>query len=413
VKWLGTDHWLLPDGRHLLLCKARVLGVGPGTFADFTGSTEDGRIYGYSTAYATARSTAYGIQTSSTTLYVGQDITGGVLYTVYRAYLAFDTSAIPDGDTVTDVKLYMKVAGDASSTDFEIEVYRFDWDSPITSDNKEANYDAAGASLDQVWRNTSDGVSAGQWYYNATSLDTDWIAKTGTTRYMLKSSRDTDGNTPSGSEYITVCSAEESGSEPYLAITYVNSISTTQQFQWEVRNEDSDTQEFTWALRNAVSDTQEFTWALRNAISDAQQFQWTLGNSLVKDQQLQWTLYNLVSDAQQFQWGLRTEVANAQALAYAIRNATSKAQQFQWDIGSAVSKAQTLSWLVGGVIAQYQQFQWDLTLPLAKVQILRWALSPQLSTVVLGMPDVAIGLDLPDRTPVLGMPDVAIEVEME
>jgi hypothetical protein len=68
---------------------------------------------------------------------------------------------------------------------------------------------------------------------------------------------------------------------------------------------------------------------------------------------------------------------------------------------------------VGGVIAQYQQFQWDLTLPLAKVQILRWALSPQLSTVVLGMPDVAIGLDLPDRTPVLGMPDVAIEVEME
>ncbi len=399
MKWLGTDHWLLPDGRHLLLCKARVLGVGPGTFADFTGQTDHAFIFGVSTSYATASSTSTSFSSGPTaaTIRIGQDKVSTNYY-VYRGYLSFDTSDIPDDATISDVKLYMWVSGDNSATDFTVEIYKFDWSSPVASGNQEANFDASGAAFDQHWQNTSD-ISVTEWYANSTSLDANWVSKTGVTRYMLKSSRDVDGDTPSGSERISVASPEYTDYKPYLAITYSEPVTKSQQFQW--------------ALRNAVSDVQEIAWQLRITTSDAQQFQWTLGNSLVKDQQLQWALYNQATDVQQFQWDLKTQVAGAQILAYAIRNAMSDAQQFQWDIGAAVSKAQTLSWLIGGVVSQTQQFQWDLTGDLAKAQTFRWALFSLAPIIVLGMPDVAIGLDLPDRTPVLGMPDVAIEVEME
>ena len=61
--------------------------------------------------------------------------------------------------------------------------------------------------------NTADLVSG----YNDITLNADgrsWINKTGTTKFCIRSSRDIDGNTPSGDEFIQVYMSETSGNTP-------------------------------------------------------------------------------------------------------------------------------------------------------------------------------------------------------
>jgi hypothetical protein len=60
--------------------------------------------------------------------------------------------------------------------------------------------------------------------YNAITLrDLSWINKTGTTKLCLRSSRDINGNAPTGNEYVNVYANEQgSGYQPKLVIAYRN-----------------------------------------------------------------------------------------------------------------------------------------------------------------------------------------------
>ena len=199
----------------------------------YYGETADGWIYGISWLYTDARATSDSCSNSSSTNNVGQkyQYDADEKYQVHRLYFSFDTSGIPDGDTITSALIYLASAGDASVADFDIDVYRYAWSEALCS-SQEANYDGAyggSATLEGTLRNTASGWVAGT-YYNM-SVDTDGISKTGDTKYSVVSGEDVDGSAPTINEYVIVYMADNSGTtyDPYLEITH----STPSLFRFE------------------------------------------------------------------------------------------------------------------------------------------------------------------------------------
>ena len=143
---------------------------------------------------------------------------------VIEGFLAFDTSSIPDGDTVSAAVLNLTALADGSTTDFTIEARLSDWGTGLTT----ADY-VAGASLSGLTllahRATSSGWTA------AYDLTDDAfpanVNKTGTTRLLLCSSRTTAGTSPTidRDEYVYAYSADQTGTtrDPKLTVTYSSS----------------------------------------------------------------------------------------------------------------------------------------------------------------------------------------------
>ncbi len=187
-------------------------------------STADGEIYGQNATYSTARSTSAGCDAGATTARVGQNLSGGTVYYVFRAYLDFDTSALPDNATVTSAVLGVCADSDLSSTDFNLQVYRYGWTEGLCdAGTREGNYDGAygaAATLEGTLRNTADGWSSGTCY--TLTLDAAGINLTGDSKYALVSSRDSSNSAPGGNQYVFVRTADYAGtgSDPWLTVNY-------------------------------------------------------------------------------------------------------------------------------------------------------------------------------------------------
>ena len=216
---------------HGALGPAMLVGVPVAWLADATGpvvidptylgESDDGYINGSNATYATARSTSASSDTASTSAIVGQRLIGGPTYLVFRAFVSFDTSAI-GSDVVSAASIYLKAASDSSTDDFDIKVYRYAWVDTLST-NREANYDGAyggSATLEGTLRNTSAGWSAGTYYSMA--LDTAGINASGDSRYTVVSGEDTGNSAPTGSEFVSFYTQEQSGTgdDPYLDITH-------------------------------------------------------------------------------------------------------------------------------------------------------------------------------------------------
>jgi len=190
---------------------------------DFTESANDGRVRGQGTDYPTARSTSNQFDSTSTTMRLGQSFIDPT-YTVLRAFLKFDTSAIGAGSTVTQVNLKLVCVTDQSSTDFDVQIVKQDWSAqdPLSDANREAAYDncLAGTADAAIWRNTS-GMSINTQYASG-NLDVSWINKVGNTYYSLRSSRDLGNNSPSALEYIDIASQDHAtvAYRPVLTVTF-------------------------------------------------------------------------------------------------------------------------------------------------------------------------------------------------
>lgn len=197
---------------------------------DYAATTADGLVSGGGTApntYATARSTSTAFDTSANNFTVGQSYisTGkGDQYDVYRSFLKFDTSSIPDGDTVSAVVMKLVCITDSSTTDFDVQIAKYDWSGsdPLSAGNRETAYDGALAATldDNIWRNTS-GMSLNT-QYDSGALATAWVSKTGATYYALRSKEDTDNSAPLGPENIAIASQDHatSGYRPILTVTH-------------------------------------------------------------------------------------------------------------------------------------------------------------------------------------------------
>ena len=147
-------------------------------------------------------------------------------YQIWRTCLYFDTSAIPDGVTIisASLNLYGYPNSDRSDTDFLVVVQNgqptYPHDPIEVGDHNRDNYSGDGGSLTTVgWDEAG---------YNVIDLNEDgisWITKSGTTKFMLRSSRDIAGTTPTEWERVGFKANEETGTDkdPYLYVEWNDS----------------------------------------------------------------------------------------------------------------------------------------------------------------------------------------------
>ncbi|RLF42562.1 MAG: hypothetical protein DRN18_02265, partial [Thermoplasmata archaeon] len=187
-----------------------IVEVDPGS------GENDGYVFGSSSYYPTARTTATGYSNSATTLYIGQRKTLSGVYVIYRSFLKFDTSSIPSSATITSAALKLYGYGDYSSTDFTIRLTKWTGDTPIdTGDYLQSD----GKLYDDGSFSTSSFTTSG--YNTITISNYNLITKAGYTKICVASDRDINGIQPTGNEYVIVYSYEQgSGYRPLLSVTY-------------------------------------------------------------------------------------------------------------------------------------------------------------------------------------------------
>jgi len=185
----------------------------------FTSLTYDGYCeYHTSTDYETVHDAATADARDDITEenFVGQ----GLAYYIYRSYLYFDTSLLPDNANITSVVLSIYISNDYSYTDFNVTVQSGQPTYPHIplqlSDYYYGYYTGNGGS-----RNTSEISGAGYWNITLNSEGRSWIQTDGITKLCLRSSRDINSQEPTQGEYI-IFYAREKGQDyaPKLYVTY-------------------------------------------------------------------------------------------------------------------------------------------------------------------------------------------------
>lgn len=126
-------------------------------------------------------------------MYCGQ-IYSDPYYAIYRTFLGFDTSPIPDGAYNFNGTLWIKTWVDMSATDFTVEVWNASWGSVNIATNK-GNWTSYDTKLGDLF-NTADYIDEHWFSYSGiSSIDAVTHAQ-----FMLRSSR--EGTIPSGDERI-------------------------------------------------------------------------------------------------------------------------------------------------------------------------------------------------------------------
>jgi len=188
----------------------------------------DGYIYKKSTSYSTARNSLKGtVNDDGTAIYIGQRYQPGIpdnYYYVYRGFLFFDTSPIPNVANITNANLTIYKYLDNSNKDFSITIQNGQPDSPhkplLAEDYYYGNYSGDGGSL-----HTSDfGSGANIISFNESGRS--WINKSDITKLCLRSSRDINNQAPStgpwtNQEYVGIYSGDSSSSKPKLSVEYI------------------------------------------------------------------------------------------------------------------------------------------------------------------------------------------------
>jgi len=157
---------------------------------------------------------------------VGQNYSGW--YDVYRTFLYFDTSSIPDDAIISSAILSIYGKTDYSTTDFNLVVQNgqptYPHDPAVAGDYLYTQYTGDGGSI-----NTSAYTTVG---YNDIVLNAtgrSWLDLSGTTKFAIISSRDISATQPSNSEMVEFYLADQAGeaNDPKLVISYTNQVSVS------------------------------------------------------------------------------------------------------------------------------------------------------------------------------------------
>jgi hypothetical protein len=223
-------------------------------------SSSDGYLKNSSSNYMNSWNAA----TASTGFYLSNQISigqnkYGSTYTINRGYVFFNTSTIPTNANISNATLSLYKCSDSSDTDFLITIQNGQPTYPHSplqnTDYYKAYYSGNGGTLNtNAFGNSYNNVSL-------TSNGISWINRTGWTKLCLRSSRDIDCNTPTGSEYVTVYTSEQGSSyTPKLTITYYN--------QSKIKNTGSTNIKGYLLIQIQFYNTSQGIWVLENNTID-------------------------------------------------------------------------------------------------------------------------------------------------
>lgn len=184
----------------------------------FYSTSADGHLFYEDANYATAHdaSVAESKWTEVSTSSLGQQ-KSGANYRIWRVFLYFDTSLIPESATILSANLTIKtdyVLG--SIDDFNITIQNGQPSHPCNPlqliDYDKNYYSGNGGYLDTT------GLATETWYdINITELS--WINTEGYTKFALRSSEDISNSAPTTSEYIRFYTSE-SANDPKLTVEW-------------------------------------------------------------------------------------------------------------------------------------------------------------------------------------------------
>lgn len=187
------------------------------------GDLADGDVYASSPTYAAARTMypATGLLSGNSQTYfgVGQELYTGT-YTVYQAFIGFDTSSV--SGTVTSATLDLYVQNDLSTTDFTIEARTCDWAAAVAANDYIVGGDISTFTLRATL--ATSGITGSQ--YNSFTSESGFPASIGSSvKLLLSSDRNRTGNAPTGPEVVYFSSADRTPQATYAPrLTIVTAV---------------------------------------------------------------------------------------------------------------------------------------------------------------------------------------------
>jgi len=222
-KWINGEWYLAPK-----------FGLTVSTF--YSNASGDGHIYsGLSESWNTVHDAATGdtTETTTVTVYVYSKYNTNFDYSIYRGFLPFDTSSIPDDDTITDAALsvYVVLRGSPSSNGSR-DMGIVQTTNASTSSLATSEYDLCG-SVDAATEGATRLVILSMTLnaYNTFTLNETglgWINKTGYTKLGMRDAWDLDDLAPTtasfGENGIRFRSSNQTGTDkdPKLVITHTS-----------------------------------------------------------------------------------------------------------------------------------------------------------------------------------------------
>lgn len=220
-----TEEFYKTSGRFYSISKEDLEGKTYPVYIDpdltFTANAYDGDIANNDVVYNTSWIDTNG-STSSTfsSLDVGQEYRSSKYY-IYRSFLYFDTSSIPNAAVIsqTQLKLYVE-SGYMDDGNYKITVQTGGGTYPSvplnTNDYNKSYYSGDGGNI-----STSNMATGNYNIINFNSTGLGYVNKTGTTKLCLRSDDDIDGSAPTGSNYVTFYAYEMGiGYQSQLIVTY-------------------------------------------------------------------------------------------------------------------------------------------------------------------------------------------------
>lgn len=198
------------------LCLFRTATVQASENRIFSCSTVDGDVNSNSNDYTVVHDASSGsVHATSSVFWVGQFIE--TFYSVYRGYLFFDLSAVPESATIESAILSVYVNTDASITNFNLTIQN---GQPTYPHNplQSGDYYYARYSGDGGSRSTSTIGGAGYWNITLSATGLTWLSS-GAVKLCLRASTDINDVAPSDYELLILASAEAGSS--YAAKLYV------------------------------------------------------------------------------------------------------------------------------------------------------------------------------------------------
>jgi len=169
----------------------------------FYPTAESGNLESISATYATARDGG-GTLNEGAGGQPGQTLVAGPLYYCWETFVAFDTSGIPDGATISAATLEVYGWYDNSTTNFTLQARTYDYGATLTTADFRTAAQLSAATLLASIAVTSVTFSAyDTWTESGTALR-DAISKTGETRMVICSDRHVAGTTPTNDEYAGI-----------------------------------------------------------------------------------------------------------------------------------------------------------------------------------------------------------------